>query len=294
MYAKNKASQSTGNHHIRVIAYRVTHLQMKKSIDVLQMGLKGDDKMGKLSWHVQHYKSTQLVGIDRHNRRLTERHSNACIDTSKSANNIAIVPVKESLFKDTAKRIEQEVIAKGNRVMKNSIWISEVCCTLPQGIETEKAEEYFREIVNYFSATHGKENVISAYIHFDESTIHEHICLTNVTKEGKLSRREMWTRQRMLKIHDELTKHLQEKGFMVERGDHLETIEERQQSNLPLRQYKIAKEKEFLKKDYNQLVKEYNTLADKYNSAAKDFYRLQSGNVEIAKQIIEQTIGHSR
>lgn len=250
--------------------------------------------MGKLSWHVKHYRCTQLVGIDCHNRRLTERHSNANIDVNKSANNVALIPVHESLYKDTSKLIEKEVLSKGNRITRNSIWISEVCCTLPENIEKEKSESYFCEIVNYFAETHGKHNVISAYLHKDEQNHHVHICLSNVTKDGKLSRKEMWTRTRILRIHDELTEHLQSKGFEVERGDHLETAEEKQRAKMPLHQYKILKEKEALKKEYNKLVGEYNKLADNYNVVAEDFYKLKKGNVETAKNIMERNIGLSR
>jgi len=250
--------------------------------------------MGKLSWHVKHYKCTQLVGIDCHNRRLTDRHSNANIDVSKSVNNVAIVPVHESLYKDTAKLIEKEVLSKGNRITKNSIWISEVCCTLPTGINQEQSEHYFREVVNFFANLQGEKNVISAYQHRDEVSEHVHICLSNVTKEGKLSRKEMWTRTKLLKIHDELTEHLQGKGFDVERGDHLETSEEKQRAKMSLRQYKIFKEKETLKKEYNQLVREYNKLADNYNIATEEFYKLKKGNVETAKNIMERNIGLSR
>lgn len=250
--------------------------------------------MGKFSIHVKHYKSPQLSGIDRHNRRLSEKHSNSRIDTAKSSDNIAIVPVRESLYKDTKARLEKEVLSKGNRITKASVWISEVCCTLPFGIEAERSESYFREIVRYFEETQGKENVMSAYIHFDETTPHLHLCLTNVTPDGKLSRKELWTRQRLFEIHEKLPQLLQQKGYDVERGDHLADFENKKKSKLSLNQYKIFREKEKIKEQYKDLIKDYNQLVDKYNESYRDCVELQQSNLQTAQHILDNYLSRSR
>lgn len=250
--------------------------------------------MGKFSIHVKHYKSPQLSGIDRHNRRLSEIHSNSRIDTAKSSDNVAIVPVRESLYKDTKLRLEKEVLSKGNRITKASVWISEVCCTLPLGIALERSEDYFREIVGYFKETHGKENIMAAYVHFDETTPHLHLCLTNVTPEGKLSRKELWTRQRLYEIHDKLPQLLQLKGYDVERGDHLEDFEDKKQAKLSLKQYKVFREKEKIKEEYKDLVKDYNHLVDKYNESYRDCVELQQNNLQTAQQILNDYHSRSR
>lgn len=250
--------------------------------------------MGKFSFHVKHYKATQLSGIDRHNRRLSKTHSNSLINTTKSSDNIAVVPVKKSLYKDTKARLEKEVLSKGNRITKASVWISEVCCTLPTGIELERSESYFREIIRYFEETQGKDNVMSAYIHFDETTPHLHLCLANVTPDGKLSRKELWTRQRLLEIHDKLPHLLQEKGYDVERGDHLEDFEDIKKAKLPLKQYKIFREKEKIKEEYKDLVKDYNHLVDKYNENYRECVALQQGNILTAQQVLSNYHAQSR
>ena len=250
--------------------------------------------MGKFSIHVKHYKAPQLSGIDRHNRRLSENHSNSRIDTAKASDNVAIVPVRESLYKDTKARLEKEVLSKGNRITKASVWISEVCCTLPLGIEHERSERYFREIVRYFEETHGKDNVMSAYIHFDETTPHLHLCLTNVTSDGKLSRKELWTRQRLFEIHDKLPQLLQQKGYDVERGDHLEDFEDKKKAKLSLKKYKVFREKEKIKEEYKDLIKDYNQLVDKYNDSYRDCVELQQGNIQTAQQVLANCYSRSR
>lgn len=243
--------------------------------------------MGKFSLHVKHYRATQVSGIDRHNRRLSKKHSNTCIDNDKSKDNITIVPVKESLYKDVKSRIEQEVLAKGNRVTKASVWVSEICCTLPQGIPKENSERYFREIVDYFEQCMGKENVMYACIHRDETSEHLHLSVTPITQEGKLSRKQIWTRQRLIEIHDELPQILKGKGFDVERGDRLEDLEDKSTVNLSLKQYKVFKQKAKLQNDFKELVSEYNHLVDEYNQSYRECIELKQNNIQTAQKVID-------
>lgn len=242
--------------------------------------------MGKFSIHIKHYKAQQLAGIDRHNRRLGKNHSNKSIDGEKSRDNLTLRPVSESLYRDTKKRIQEEVIDKGHRVTKASVWITEICCTLPEGIEKNDSERYFGEIVKYFERALGERNIISAYVHMDETKPHLHLCVVPITEEGRLSRKEVWTRKRLLALHDEIPKCLQNKGFNVERGDHLADFEDKKKAALSLKEYKAFQEREKLKQEYNGLVREYNELADKYNHVAKERVALKRGNLRIAQSVI--------
>lgn len=250
--------------------------------------------LGKFSLHVKHYKATQVVGIDRHNRRLTEKHSNSCIDAEKSKENITIVPVKESLYKDVKARIEQEVIAKGNRVTKASVWVSEICCSLPKGISQEDSESYFKEIVKYFENWLGKDNVMFACIHRDETLQHLHLAVTSITTDGKLSRKQIWTRQKLIEIHDELPKILREKGFDVERGDRLEDLEDKSTINLSLKEYKVFKEKAKLQNEFKELVNDYNHLVDVYNQSYRECVELKQHNIQMAQKVIANCQARTR
>ena len=251
-------------------------------------------KLGKFSIHIKHFKATQLAGIDRHNRRLGRQHSNRAIDNEKSASNIALKPVKESLYKDTKRRIQEKVLTAGHRVTKSSIWITEVCCTLPQGIAPERSRDYFGEIVAYLEKMLGKDNIVSAYIHMDETRPHLHLDVIPLTADGHLSRKKIWTRQRLIELHDQLPKYLREEGYEVERGDRLEDFEARDRARLPLREYKIYREKEKLRTEYNKLVKEYNELADKYNATAREQVALKKGNKKLAQAIVSRGREQSR
>lgn len=249
--------------------------------------------MGKLSLHVHHYKATQLVGIDRHNRRLGKNHSNKQIDPEKSKDNITLKVVEKSLYQDAKKRIEEEVIAKGNRVTKASVWVTEICCTLPEGIERERSEEYFRAIVDYFEEANGKDNILAAYIHNDESERnHLHLDIQPI-QDGHLTMKKVWTRKRLIEIHDKLPAYLRERGFEVERGDRLDDFESKNKANMPLRKYKIYQEKEKLKQQYNSLVTDYNKLADQYNRVVTEKTALQRKNLCTAQNLLQESRSRS-
>ncbi|WP_186297478.1 plasmid recombination protein, partial [Staphylococcus epidermidis] len=59
---------------------------------------------------------------------------------------------------------------------------------------------------------------VSAKVHMDESAPHMHLHFIPVNHQGRLSARTAMNRQAINHIHDELTTHLCQQGFDVERG----------------------------------------------------------------------------
>ena len=245
--------------------------------------------MGKLSFHVQHFKATQVSGLDKHNRRLYDRHSNTEIVNELKKDNVVLVPVRESLYQDAKNKIEKEVIAKGNRVTKASIWISEAILTLPDGINTGQSKEYFESVVEFFQGKFEAGNVVSAIIHMDESTPHMHIDFTNITREGKLSRKEIWTKTELCKIHDDLPTFLKNKGFNVERGEKLENYSDKQKAAMNIKEYKAYKEKEKAIEQYKNVVQEHNNIVDDIKKLQEIKKSVSVNCLKTAYKLIEKT-----
>ncbi|MBY2398023.1 plasmid recombination protein, partial [Clostridioides difficile] len=61
-------------------------------------------------------------------------------------------------------------------------------------------------------------NIVSATVHFDETTPHMHFNFVPITSDGKLSARDLITRIELKKIQNELPRFLQSKGFNIKRG----------------------------------------------------------------------------
>lgn len=204
--------------------------------------------------------------LDRHNRRKNQNYSNENINPLQTSNNVTLIPVKKSLYKDAVEQVENRVLSHGGRVTKNSVYVTELCFTLPKGIEQKDADDYFRTILQFFIKAHDERNILSAVIHKDETTCHMHMDFCDITRAGKLCRKELWTKETLIKLHDKLPEYLTEHGFPVERGDRLTSKKVRRKAGRSMEQYKS----DMLKKDIEILMSERQQLLNENISLAYD------------------------
>ena len=85
--------------------------------------------------------------------------------------------------------------------------------TAPKELTPEELPLFFNETYKFLNDRYGKENVISAYVHMDETTPHIHYAFVPVVidkKKGipKLSAKERITRKDLNTFHPYLTKHM--------------------------------------------------------------------------------------
>lgn len=86
--------------------------------------------------------------------------------------------------------------------------------TAPKDLpETEQAD-FFRASYEFMAKRYGEENVISAYVHLDETSPHIHFAFVPVTadkKKGgyKVSAKEVINKHELQVFHQELSKHLE-------------------------------------------------------------------------------------
>jgi len=228
-----------------------------------------DKDMGKFSMHIQHHKMNQLAIIDRHNRRLNKQYSNDNIDLNRTAFNTTIVPLHESLYRDAIHQIEERVLKKGGRMTKNSVPVTELCFTLPKNVVPEDADRYFSKIVEFLGNVGNKENILHAICHKDETSIHMHLMMVNITRDGRLSRKDIWTKEALKKLHEYLPQYLQMQGFNVERGNPTKTKEAKVLASRSIKQYRADMElKERLEKEILILQSEKEALLDENEELA--------------------------
>lgn len=89
--------------------------------------------------------------------------------------------------------------------------------TLPQSLNDkglENEDKFFKEAYKFLNDRYGKENVISAYVHMDETTPHMHYAFVPVVEDKKkggykLSAKEVVTREDLRTFHKDLSEHME-------------------------------------------------------------------------------------
>ena len=194
----------------------------------------------EFAWNTEKNKMSDIKGKEMEQERKG-KISNEEIDLDKTHLNYDLVESNKNLYQRVKDRVEE--VRAVSRIQKNSVLDYSNIITVPKeqfeewGIE--KSKDYLKEVYNYFCEEFGKENVVSAKVHLDETTPHMHLHFVPVNKEnGKLQARALMTPARINKIHTEAPKYLQEKGFEVERG------KGKTEKSLDIHRYKAEKRKE--------------------------------------------------
>lgn len=200
--------------------------------------------MSKLAVHIQHFKKGSVGGVATHNwykRGEKDVHSNQDIDPARSKENVQLIVPETDLYQD----VKALVDGSTGRVTAASIWLSEWIVYPPEDLQDpltadkEKVVEYFADVREWMQQQ--GYTIPMAVIHMDESTVHCHFDTVPLTAEGKLSRKEIYTRSRLSSIHTDLAEHLAAKGWDIQRGD---STEGKQVKAKTVTEYKKAVEKE--------------------------------------------------
>lgn len=175
----------------------------------------------ELAWNTQKNKMSDVKGKEMEQERKG-KISNPDIDLERTKLNFDFVNDVRTLYHRVKSRVD-DLKENGSRVQKNSVVMYSNVITVPKDVAEawgeEKTTKYFRSCYKFFCEEFGRENVVSAKVHFDETAPHMHLHFLPVNKEnGKLQARVVMDKAKINYIHDKLPEYLQELGFYVVRG----------------------------------------------------------------------------
>ncbi|MDT0758889.1 MobV family relaxase, partial [Staphylococcus epidermidis] len=168
------------------------------------------------------------------------------------------------------------------RVQKNSVVMYSNIITLSKEeadrMGETRTKHYFKTCKDYFSGRFGEANVVSAKVHMDESAPHMHLHFIPVNHQGRLSARTAMNRQAINHIHDELTTHLCQQGFDVERGSTDDNKTYIQDIHEYKKKAKVLSELDQQIETKKQLLRDINDLHDEKEDLTRDIQNLKRKN----------------
>lgn len=157
--------------------------------------------------------------IDAHHERTKEEYtSNPDIDKSRIAQNYHLVTPRWSYEQEIKHRIQMA----GCRVRRDSVKFVDTLVTVsPEFAKAHEAEmpEYFNRAFDFLKERVGEENIFSAVVHMDEKTPHMHLCFVPLTKDERLSAKEiLGNKKAMIQWQDDFYACMAERWPELERG----------------------------------------------------------------------------
>lgn len=164
--------------------------------------------------HLAKYTLNSAQALFHHNLRHQDRtgeyvsYHGSKIDTTKTHLNYRLDPNTDP-NEFITQRLSEIKVQKRADVKVYCSWV----LTVPQNLPTEKHREFFESAYRFFCQDYGKENIVMASVHLDETTPHMHLGFVPVVREKKnqkklgqekVSAKELLTRTYMKNLHKRL------------------------------------------------------------------------------------------
>lgn len=192
-------------------------------------------------------KRTDLGGIQKENTRTATGYNNKV----SPGMDIFNVVLKES--NNWLQDIDNEIKAAGAKTRSNSVLALDTIYTASpiffQGKTNQQNDDFFKDCLQFHQEHFG--HIISAVIHYDETTPHLHVISVPLTQDGRLSARDViGNKAKMSKTQDQFFEQVG-RDYGLERGIHMDGQEKKQHISAQehqLREIKqqIAREQEKL------------------------------------------------
>ena len=231
-----------------------------------------------------------LVHCDRSDPNRT--YKNQEIDHSKTYLNYNLAPEHTGMtdYEFMKKRCEEFKVLK----RKDVNWLVSWVITMPTDYKGNKAL-FFREAYNFMENRYGKDNVVSAYVHLDETSPHMHFCFVPVIfdkkkQEYKVNAKQCINKVELKQIHPEMQEYLEKKlqtkvnilnGATAEGNKTVEQKENIIEEEIEIIKNELKKDPKFIQMCQNRAMSENEKLEE---------LEMQIENLKGKKNYIEESI----
>ena len=248
-------------------------------------------------------KRTDLGGIQRENTRTATEYNNR-VNPGMDVFNVTL---KES--SNWLQDIDNEIKAAGAKSRSNSVLALDTIYTASpeffQGKANTENDKFFQDCLKFHESRFG--HIISAVVHYDETTPHLHVISVPLTKDNRLSARDViGNKSKMSKTQDAFFEQVG-RGYGLERGIHMDGQEKKehisaQEHTLREIRQQITKEQEHLeaiehseesariraqefKQKAAELQKQIEQLQEARNKQHKSLLKLTEAKYKAQKEV---------
>lgn len=193
--------------------------------------------------HMQKVKIGGIRGIQSHVNREHPPKTNPDIDPSRTPDNYALVE-SQNFYRD-AMRVVRENAPKTKTVRKDAVLLCNFVVTSDheffQQLPPDRQRALFQDALEWFGNRYGKDLIVSAAVHMDESTPHMHLSVVPI-KDGRLAAKNLFTK---IELRDVQTAFARDVGakYGLQRG-----VEGSNRAHLTELQFKIQTSEKALKR----------------------------------------------
>lgn len=193
--------------------------------------------------HMQKVNVGGIRGIQSHVNREHPPKTNPDIDQTRTRDNYAFVESR-NFYRD-AMRIVRENAPKTKTVRKDAVLACNFIVTSDhdffQQLSPDRQRTFFQDAVDWFANRYGKNLILSAVVHMDETTPHLHLSLVPI-KDGRLAAKNLFTKSELRELQTVFAKDVGA-AYGLQRG-----LEGSNRHHLTELQFKIHASEEALKR----------------------------------------------
>lgn len=220
-------------------------------------------------------KRTDLGGIQRENTRTATEYNNRVAPGM----NIFNVVLKES--DNWLQDISNEIKAAGAKARSNSVLALDTIYTASPQFFQERTnaenDKFFQDCLKFHNEHFG--HIISAVVHYDETTPHLHIISVPLTKDGRLSARDViGNKAKMSKTQNAFFEQVG-RGYGLERGIHMDGQEKK--AHISAQEHELRE----IKRQIARGQEELGAIEHSKKSARERAQEYRQTTAELQKQV---------
>lgn len=156
--------------------------------------------------HVEKFQSAALGRVCDHFERRAELdhgYKRENIDNERSWLNYNLAPQRPvSQVEFINERIDSLNLKR--RPRKDAVRMCDCVITMPRSFDPSRQREFFNAAYAFLAQRYGAENVVSAWVHRDETQPHMHFAWVPVTQDGRLSAKSVVNRLDLKTLHPDM------------------------------------------------------------------------------------------